>query len=142
MDSNQAKKYGRVLTVAELRERMKIIRSGAIVPRYVTDTASGTRFSSMTPETARRLISEGFADPKNSQSGAPTFEQMIAFCESHPGFVLDGYIIGGDLPGARVVADTVRGQPTDADTQHAFLELFRYADEIICTCEKCYCWYD
>jgi hypothetical protein len=142
MESNQTKKYFRVLTLSEQKERMKIIRSGAYVTAGVTGTDNYARFSSMKPETARRLISEGFANPEDSQNGAPTFEQMTAFCESHPGFVLDGYVIGGDRADARVTADTVRGEPTDADTQHAFLELFRYADEIICTCEKCFCWYD
>ena len=142
MESSQTKKYSRVLTVSEQKERMKIIRSGAYVTLGVTGTDNHARFSSMKPETARRLISEGFANPEDSQNDAPTFEQMTAFCEAHPGFVLDGYVIGDDRADARVTADTVRGQPADANAQHAFAELFRYADEIICTCDECYCWYD
>lgn len=142
MESNQTKKYSRVLTVSEQKERMKIIRSGAIVTAGVTDTANHARFSTMTPETARRLISEGFANPEDSQNGAPTFEQMTAFCESHPGFVLDGYLTGGDRADARVVADAVKGHPADADAKHAFAELFRYAEDFICTGEECCCWYD
>lgn len=141
MELDQNKKCFRVLTASEQEERAKIIRSGA---RLTAQTDDYGQFSHMTPETARRLISEGYADPKDSQNGAPTFEEMTAFCEAHPGFTLEGYVIGGDRADARVTADTVKGQAADMDTLRAFTELFKRADDFWCSeiSYECYCWFD
>ena len=141
MESNQTKKYSRVLTATELRRRAEIIYYGAKVVVYTDGYA---HFSEMKPETARRLISEGFANPEDSQNGAPTFEQMTAFCESHPGFVLEGYVIGAYREDARVTADAIKGPAADESALRAFTNRFRPADEFYCDehSDECYCWYD
>lgn len=139
MELDQNKKYLRVLTASEQEERNKIIRLEA---NFEAQTDNYAQFSGMTPETARRLISEGYADPNDSQNGAPTFEEMTAFCEAHPGFKLEGYVIGGNRSDARVTADAVRGPAADMDTRRAFSKLFRRADAFSCNRYECYCWFD
>lgn len=142
MEQKTETKTFRVLTAAEQKERADIIRSGAVYKGEDTDDYA--RFSGMTPETARKLMEAGYADPKESQNGAPYFEEMIAFCEKHPGFTLHGYVIGGDRWDARITAEGIQGTAQSIDAMIDFIEMFRYADDCDFNRETlhCYCWYD
>lgn len=139
---NIDKKTFRALTAAEQKERADIIRSGA---KYSgTDTDDYAHFSEMTPETARKLLDAGYADPEESQNDAPTFEEMTVFCEQHPGFTLHGYVIGGDRDDARTTAEGVQGTAQSIEAMFDFVEMFRYADDCDFNREtlNCFCWYD
>lgn len=132
----------RELTKAEQKERADILRSGAIYDGK--DTCNYASFSGMTPENARKLMESGYADPEESQNGAPTFEEMTAFCEKHPGFTLHGYVIGGDRRDARITAEGVQGTAQSIEAMLDFIEMFRCADDCDFNREtlNCYCWYD
>lgn len=132
----------RVLTAAEQKERADIIRSGAEYKGKDTDDYA--HFSRMTPETARKLLNAGYADPEESQNGSPTFGEMTAFCERHPGFTLHGYVIGNDRDDARVTAEGVQGTAQNIEAMLDFVETFRCADDCDLNHETrdCYCWYD
>jgi hypothetical protein len=140
--NNTNKKTFRALTAAEQKERADIIRSGAVYTG--DDTDDYAHFSEMTPETARKLIKAGYADPDESQNGAPTFEEMTVFCEQHPGFKLHGYVIGNDRNDARITAEGVQGTAQDIEAMFDFIETFRCADDCDTNRETrgCYCWYD
>ena len=140
------KKYNRVLTEEEQKERAEIIREGCEIfgGKGGEDYAS---YQGMAAETARKLIDEGFANPNDSQNEAPTFEEMTEFCEKHPQFRLLGYVIGGDRDDARVTAEGVSGLTTSMETLTDFLMLFRWADELTVdfvgpNTVDCYCWFD
>lgn len=132
----------RELTKAEQKERAEILRSGATYKDE--DCANYASFDYMSPETARKLMKEGYADPEESQNGAPTFEEMTAFCEKHPGFMLHGYVIGGDRRDARITAEGVQGTAQSIEAMLDFIEMFRHADDCDFNREtlNCYCWYD
>ena len=130
------------LTKAKQKERAEILRSGANYKG--ADQENYSHFDSMTPETARKLMNMGYADPEDSQNGAPTFEEMTVFCEKHPGFKLHGYVIGGDRDDARVTAEGVQGTAQNLEDMLDFIETFRCADDCDTNRETrgCYCWYD
>lgn len=137
------KKYDRVLTEAEQKERSAIIREGC--SRYADrDCENYAHFSGMTAATGRKLINEGFADPEDAQNSCPTFEEIVEFCENHPGFIIHGYTIGDDRRDARVTAEGVEGTAKDLDEMLDFIEAFRYADDLSFSKEtlSCHCWYD
>jgi len=135
-------KTNRRLTEAEQKERAAIIRSGAVYRGEDTDDYA--HFSEMTPETARKLLNMGYANPEDSQNDSPTFEEMTIFCEQHPGFKLHGYVIGNDRDDARVTAEGIQGTAQNIEAMLDFVEMFRYADE--CDTDhktlSCFCWYD
>lgn len=141
----QKKRYSRRLTLSEQKERGAIIREGGTA--YTdSDDENYARFRDMTPETARKLIEAGFADPEDSQNDSPTFLEMVEFCEKHPGFTIHGYTIGEDRSDARVTAEGVGGEAANADAALDFAEAFRFADDfnIVRGTDHtvCYCWYD
>ena len=132
----------RKLTKAEQKERAGILRSGAAYKGG--DYENYARFDYMTPENARKLMEAGYADPEESQNGAPTFEEMTAFCEKHPGFTLHGYVIGDDRRDACITAEGVQGTAQNVEAMLDFVEMFRHADDCDFNREtlSCYCWYD
>lgn len=140
------KKYNRILTEEEQKERAEIISEGCGIfggkggESYVA-------YQGMTAETARKLFDEGFANPDDTQNESPSFEEMTEFCEKHPEFKILGYVIGGDREDARVTAEGVSGLITDMESLIDFLRLFRLADELTVDLVEpntvdCYCWYD
>lgn len=141
----QEKKCYRQLTLDELKERGAIIREGGTA--YTdSDDENYARFSGMSPETARKLLEAGFADPEDQQNCSPTFLEMVEFCESHPGFTMHGYTIGEVRDDARVTAEGVQGEAASIDDALDFAEAFRCADDFSIARgtahPACYCWYD
>ena len=137
----EAKAY-RKLTKAEQKERADILRSGANYKGK--DYEDYSHFDSMPPETARLLMKKTYAVASDAQNDSPTFREMVEFCEQHPGFMLHGYVIGGDRDDARITAEGVQGTAKDIDGLFDFVGLFGRADD--CDFDRetlnCYCWYD
>ena len=109
LDSLLNKKYFRILSRQELKERENIIRKGS--KEYIPDDyAEIDSFDGMTPETAHKLINTGYANPYTKQNEAPTFGELVSLCEKHPGLVMGGYAVGGTRDDARVTIDTISGR--------------------------------
>jgi hypothetical protein len=100
-------------------------------------------FEMMTAQTLRQLIDEKFADPEVSQHDAPSIEDICKFLEENEGFTAHGYLVGIDRDDYRVSIEGVEFQGIYSTAAlKAFIQLFRFADELEVDDQYLRCWYD
>lgn len=147
---NEKPKFSRRLSDKEQKERYELLKahcetyySGSYADEPI-ELANYARFSGLTVEGAKKLIEAGFLDPHETQNDSPETEDMLAFCEKHPGFKMHGYVIGGDRKDARVTFEGVSGDARSLDDMLDFVQTFRYADDLDFSRDtmRCYCWFD
>lgn len=107
----------------------------------------------LTPKTFRRLISDGYINPKGTQNGSPTMDKL---CELGEGVVDDntvevvgytGYMIGPERADARITLTAITieshsGVTLSGDVQEQFEDVCRTGDEYERGPYRCHAWWD
>lgn len=107
----------------------------------------------LTPKTFRRLINDGYINPKGTQNGSPTMDQL---CELGEDVVGDdtvevvgytGYMIGPERGDARITLTAITIESLSdvtlaGDVQQDFERVCRSADEYERGPYRCHAWWD
>ena len=98
---------------------------------------------SITIDTVKKLIDEGYLDEDSSQNYSPTAREFVKFCEKYPQVRMNGFVISPQRSDCDVV---LTGLECDTDiTLELILDFannFHYADDFSVSEHWLYCWWD
>lgn len=113
---------------------------------YVKDKYHGgvRYFNSLIADEMQDLINHGFLDLESCQNNSPTTEQFLDFMEEWPGYYAHGYAVCFERSDVRVTIEGISkgGSFIERDELIAFMQKFRYADELTIEDDNLRCWYD
>lgn len=106
-------------------------------------------FSRLNVDTLKRLIAEGFVDPKFHQNRSPCIQEFLEFAQkwnSQDGYYcFDGYVVSESRDDYRVSINAIRrnnGNFTGLDERFAFEDLIRESDAWEINKRRVYAWWD
>ena len=88
--------------------------------------------------TAHKLLQEGFADPKDRQNMAPSFNEFLMFMVENPSYKAHGYTVHKDRGDYRVTIEGLEAKTPTPTAVKAFRKFSHDADNLTDT----YSWYD
>jgi hypothetical protein len=100
-------------------------------------------FRGVSVATLKQLVAHNYADPDGSQNLSPTLGQFIAFLEEFPYVEAHGYAVSPLREDYRVTVEGLEySAPVSQQLRRKFEEMNGRADELICSDERLFCWYD
>ena len=88
-------------------------------------------FDDLTLATLDTLISEGFADPRDTQNSSPSIKQFRDYMAEHPNVTAHGYLVSNDRDDRRVSIEGLSlAYDATPEEQLDFMEWNHGADEL------------
>ena len=102
------------------------------------------RYINLTVERLEELIKNNFIDLDEKQNSAPTVREFYEFMKKYPCVRAHGYAVDKSRSDYRVSIEGLHftAHSITKELQLDFMKLCRKADELTCTDEKLYSWWD